>query len=141
MAVYSITAATLPANTGYPGNVQGLLQLLQSYLSVSSNSTLTSVVVSAATPQSEDNDKVWFQTQAGISGAPQSIKLYNAGSWEEFTPFAFGDLILTDANATIESPWGVGNTAYVVNGITKLTPTTPVAPANAQYKVYVGYYE
>ena len=141
MAVYSITAGTLPANTGYPGNVQGLLQLLQSYLSVTSNSTLTSVVVSASTPRSEDNDKVWFQTQAGISGTPQSIKLYNAGSWEEFTPFAFGDIILTDTNATVESPWGVGNTAYVVNGISKLTPTTPVPPANGQYKVYVGYYE
>jgi len=141
MAVYSITAATLPANTGYPGNVQGLLQLLQSYLSISSGSNLTSVIVSGSNPSASDNDKVWFQTRTGVSGAPQSVRLYNNGAWEEFSPFTFGDVILTDANATIESPWGIGNTTYVVNGITKLTPSLPVAPANAQYKVYVGYYE
>jgi hypothetical protein len=50
-------------------------------------------------------------------------------------------MILTDANAVITSPWGIGNTTYVVEGISKLTPTTPPAPAGAQYKVYVGYYE
>jgi len=141
MAVYSISAATLPANTGYPANVQGLLQLLQSYLSVISNENLTSVIVSSTTPQSQDNDKVWFQTQPGVVGSPQSVRLYSNGEWQEFSPFVFGDLILTDANAAISSPWGIGNTTYVVNGITKLTPTTPVPPANSQYKVYVGYYE
>jgi hypothetical protein len=141
MAVYTISAGTVPLNTGYPANLQGLLQLLQSYLSVNAGSNLSSVVISASTPASLDNDKVWFQTQPGVSGYPQSIKLYNEGSWKEFTPFNFGDIVLTDANAAISSPWGVGNTSYIVDGITKLTPTLPVAPANAQYKVYVGYYE
>jgi hypothetical protein len=141
MAVYTLTAGTLPANTGYPGNVQGLLQLIQSYLSVTSNSALTSVVVSNVTPASSDNDKVWFQTGASVNGAPQSIRLYVNGQWEEFTPFAFGDIVLCDVAASIASPWGIGNTSYVVNGITKLTPTTPTAPTGTQYKVYVGYYE
>jgi hypothetical protein len=141
MPVYTITAGTVPQNTGYPANVQGLLQLLQSYLSVNSGTNLTSVIVSSSTPAAIDNDKVWFQTRTGVSGAPQAIRLYNNGAWKEFSPFSFGDVILTDANAVIESPWGIGNTTYVVDGVTKLTPTLPVAPANAQYKVYVGFYE
>lgn len=141
MAVYTISAGTVPLNTGYPANVQGLLQLLQSYLSVNAGSNLSSVVVSGSTPASTDNDKVWFQTEGGVSGLPQSVRLYSEGSWKEFTPFNFGDIVMTDANAAISSPWGIGNTTYVVDGVTKLTPTLPVAPANAQYKVYVGYYE
>jgi hypothetical protein len=141
MPIYTISAGTLPLNTGYPANVQGLLELLQSYLSVNSGSTLSSVVVSNSTPASTDNDKVWFQTQGGAAGVPQSIRLYSQGAWKEFTPFNFGDIVLTDTNAAISSPWGVGNTTYIVDGITKLTPTLPPAPANAKYKVYVGYYE
>ena len=141
MAVYTISAGTVPQNTGYPANMQGLLQLLQSYLSVNAGSNLSSVIVSGATPSSQDNDKVWFQTEAGVAGFPKTIRLYTEGSWKEFSPFNFGDIVLTDANAPISSPWGVGNTTYVVDGITRLTPTLPVAPTNAQYKVYVGYYE
>jgi hypothetical protein len=141
MAVYTISAGTVPQNTGYPANMQGLLQLLQSYLSVNAGSNLSSVVVSGATPSSQDNDKVWFQTEAGVAGFPKAIRLYTEGSWKEFSPFNFGDIVLTDANATVSSPWGIGNTTYVVDGITRLTPTLPVAPTNAQYKVYVGYYE
>jgi hypothetical protein len=141
MAVYSITAATVPANTGYPANLQGLLQLLESYLSVVSSSTLSSIVISSTTPVPSDNNKVWFQTNPANPGEPQSIRLFSNGSWQEFTPFSFGDIILTDVNSEISSPWGVGNTAYVVNGISKLTPVTPVPPTNGRYKVYVGYYE
>ena len=141
MAVYNLSAATLPANTGYPGNVQDLLKLIESYISVTSDPTLSTFVISNATPPAEDNDKVWFQTQPGVSGAPQSIRLFVDGSWQEFTPFSFGDIVLTDVNATIASPWGVGSTTYVVNGISLLTPLTPVAPTNAKYKVYVGYYQ
>jgi hypothetical protein len=141
MAVYTISAGTVPQNTGYPANMQGLLQLLQSYLSVNAGSNLSSVVVSGATPSSQDNDKVWFQTEAGVAGFPKAIRLYTEGSWKEFSPFNFGDIVLTDANATVSSPWGIGNTTYVVDGIARLTPTLPVAPTNAQYKVYVGYYE
>ena len=137
MAEYTLSAATLPANTGYPGNLQALLQLIQSYISVTSDSTLTTLVVSDSTPQSEDNDKIWFQTQ---SGYPQTIKIYSNGFWKEFTPFSFGDLVLTDVNAEISSPWGVGSTTYVVDGISTLTPATPVPPTNAKYKVYVGSY-
>jgi hypothetical protein len=73
MAVYNLSAATLPANTGYPGNVQDLLKLIESYVSVTSDPTLSTFVISNATPSAEDNDKVWFQTQPGVSGAPQSI--------------------------------------------------------------------
>lgn len=141
MAVYNITAGTLPSNTGYPANLQALLQLIQSYLSVTTPDVLNSIVVSDTTPASEDNSKVWFETQSGVSGAPKSIKIYVDGKWEEFTPLSFGDLVLTDATATIVSPWGIGNTTYIVDGVTKLTPTTPPAPAGTQYKVYVGYYE
>jgi hypothetical protein len=141
MAVYTISAGTVPLNTGYPANIQGLLQLLQAYLSVNAGSNLSSVVVSSSTPASLDNDKVWFQTEAGVSGFPQSVRLYTEGSWKEFTPFAFGDIVLTDVNAAISSPWGIGNTTYIVDGVSKLTPTLPVAPANAKYKVYVGYYQ
>jgi hypothetical protein len=141
MAVYNLTAGTLPSNTGYPANVQALLDLFQSYLTVISDDSLNTIIVSSTTPASEDNNKVWFQTTSDVNGDPQSIKLYVAGKWEEFTPFVFGDMVLTSSSSTITSPWGVGNTTYVVDGITKLTPTTPTAPAGTQYKVYVGYYE
>jgi hypothetical protein len=141
MPVYTLTAATLPSNTGYPGNVQDLIQLIQSYVSVNSDPVLSTFVVSSSTPSAEDQDKVWFQTQAGVNGRPQSIRLYSDGVWNEFTPFAFGDIVLTDTNAVIASPWGIGSTTYVVNGISLLTPATPVPPANAKYKVYVGYYQ
>lgn len=141
MAVYNLSAGTLPANTGYPANVQALLSLIQSYLTVISDDNLNTIVISNSTPSSDDNTKVWFQTTSDVNNDPQSIKIYSGGKWEEFTPFSFGDMILTDANSTISSPWGIGNTTYVVDGISKLTPTTPTAPAGAQYKVYVGYYE
>lgn len=141
MAVYSLSAGTVPANTGYPANMQALLQLLESYLTVASPSSLSTIVIGDTTPDSEDNDKIWFQTSPGVSGSPQSIKIYSQGAWQEFTPFSFGDMVLCDSNASIDSPWGIGNTTYVVNGINKLTPTTPTPPAGTQYKVYVGYYE
>jgi hypothetical protein len=141
MAVYNLSAGTLPANTGYPANIQGLLDLLESYMTVLSDDSLNTIVISNATPKSSDNTKVWFQTSSDISGEPQAVKIYSQGKWQEFTPFAFGDIVLTDVNSTISSPWGIGNSTYVVDGITKLTPTTPAAPAGTQYKVYVGYYE
>jgi hypothetical protein len=141
MAVYNLSAGTLPANTGYPANMQSLLNLIQSYLTVISDESLNTIVISSTTPKSEDNTKIWFQTTSDVNTDPQSIKIYSGGKWEEFTPFSFGDMVLTDANATITSPWGIGNTTYVVDGISKLTPTTPTAPAGTQYKVYVGYYE
>ena len=141
MAVYNLSAGTLPANTGYPANLQALLNLFESYLTVVSEDSLNTIVVSSTTPNPEDNDKIWFQTSPDVNPDPQSIKIYSNGKWEEFTPFAFGDMVLTDANATINSPWGIGSTTYVVDGISKLTPTTPTAPAGTQYKVYVGYYE
>lgn len=141
MAVYNLSAGTLPSNTGYPGNVQGLLNLIESYLTVLSDDTLNTIVVSSTVPNSDNNTKVWFQTAADVNNDPQCIKLYSSGKWVEFTPFSFGDMVLTDVNATIQSPWGIGNTTYVVDGISKLTPTTPTAPTGAQYKVYVGYYE
>lgn len=140
MAVYSLSAGTLPANTGYPANLQALLQLIESYVSVASPSSLSSIVISESTPSSDDNDKLWFETYSGVGNYPKSIKLYSEGSWKEFTPFSFGDMVLCDANSTIESPWGIGNTTYVVDGISKLTPTTPVPPTGGKYKVYVGYY-
>ena len=141
MAVYNLSAGTLPANTGYPANLQALLNLFESYLTVVSEDSLNTIVVSSTTPNPEDNDEIWFQTSPDVNPDPQSIKIYSNGKWEEFTPFAFGDMVLTDANATINSPWGIGSTTYVVDGISKLTPTTPTAPAGTQYKVYVGYYE
>lgn len=141
MAVYNLSAGTLPSNTGYPANVQGLLSLIESYLTVISDDALNTIVIGSTTPNSNNNTKVWFQTAADVNNDPQSIKLYSSGKWVEFTPFSFGDMVLTDANATIESPWGIGNTTYVVDGISKLTPTTPTAPIGTQYKVYVGYYE
>jgi hypothetical protein len=141
MAVYNLSAGTLPANTGYPGNVQDLLQLIQSYLSVISDDTLNTIVVSGSTPNSSDNNKVWFELGQGIDAAPKSIKLYVNGTWQEFTPFSFGDMVLVDQTASIASPWGIGSTTYIVDGIQKLTPATPEAPTGTQYKVYVGYYE
>ena len=141
MAVYTISAGTVPQNTGYPANLQGLLQLLESYLSVNAGSNLSSIIISSNTPASQDNDKIWFQLDPGVSGFPRAVKVYSEGAWKEFTPFSFGDIVLTDVNAAISSPWCIGTTTYIVDGISKLTPTLPVAPANAQYKVYVGYYE
>lgn len=141
MPVYSLSAGTLPANTGYPANVQDLLNLLESYVSVASPSSLSTIVISDTTPASDNNDKVWFETYPGVGSDPKSIRIYSEGQWKEFTSFSFGDMVLCDSNATIASPWGVGNTTYIIDGITKLTPTTPTPPSGAQYKVYVGYYE
>lgn len=141
MAVYSLSAGTVPSNIGYPGNVQALLTLLESYITVASPEALSSIVISDTTPDSSDNDKIWFETTPGVSGSPRSIKIYSAGKWNEFTPFSFGDMVLCDSNSVVASPWGIGNTTYVVDGINKLTPTTPTPPAGTQYKVYVGYYE
>lgn len=141
MAVYSLSAGTLPANTGYPGNLQDLLKLFESYVTVASPSSQSSIIVGDTTPGSSDIDKVWFQTSGGSSGSPTAIKIFSGGKWVEFTPFEFGDMILCDANAPISSPWGIGSTTYIVDGISKLTPVTPTAPVGAQYKVYVGYYE
>jgi hypothetical protein len=138
MAEYPLTPGTLPVNTAYPGNVQGLLDLISSYMTVITSDDLRTYIVSTTQPADDDADKVWFEIQSG--GAPRAIRSYTDGRWEEYSPFTFGDMVLVDVNATIASPWGVGSTIYTVNGVSKLTPTTPVPPTGTKYKVYVGHY-
>ena len=140
MAEYSITAGSVPANTGYPSDVQGLLDLLSAYLSVITPSDLKSYVISNSTPLASDQDKVWFQTQSLADSSPKSIRIFADGTWKEFTQFSFGDIVLVSSSAIISSPWGVGATTYTVDGISKLTPTTPEPPIGLKYKVYVGQY-
>jgi hypothetical protein len=140
MAEYSLTAGTVPANTGYPADVQGLLELLTGYLSVLTPSDLKTYIVSNSTPLASDQDKVWFQTQSLADSSPKSIRIFADGAWKEFTQFSFGDIVLVSSSAVVASPWGIGGTTYTVDGISKLTPTTPEPPIGLKYKVYVGQY-
>jgi hypothetical protein len=141
MAEYSITAGSVPINTGYPADVQGLLNLLSSYLTVLSPDNLKNYVLDYNTPIASNQDKVWFQTNSLADASPKSINVYADGRWQEFTPFTFGDIILVTASATISSPWGVGSTSYTVSGVGSVTtPSTPEPPIGLKYKVYVGRY-
>jgi hypothetical protein len=139
MAEYSIAAGSVPANTGYPANVQGLLDLLTSYLTVLTPDELKSYIISNSTPSASNQDKAWFQTDVS-TGLPRSIRVYVNGGWKEFTPFSVGDIVLVDSASTISSPWGIGSTTYTVDGVPYLTPTTPEPPIGLKYKVYVGQY-
>jgi len=141
MAEYSITAGSVPTNTGYPADVQGLLDLLSSYLTVLTPDNLKNYVLDYNTPSSSNQDKVWFQTNSMANASPKSINVYADGRWQEFTPFTFGDMILVPSSYTISSPWGVGSTNYTVSGVGSVaTPSTPEPPIGLKYKVYVGRY-
>jgi len=141
MAEYSITAGSVPSNTGYPADVQGLLDLLSSYLTVLSPDNLKNYVLDYNTPVASNQDKVWFQTNSLADASPKAINVYADGRWQEFTQFTFGDIILVTASATISSPWGVGASSYTVPGVGVVTtPTTPEPPVGLKYKVYVGRY-
>jgi hypothetical protein len=139
MAEIKIAAGLVPDQTPYPGNFRDFLKELSSYLTVQYPDELRYAIVSSATPTGADQSKLWYKLNPQ-TGAPDIVSIFINGSWVEFTPFNFGDMVLVDSTSNIVVPWGQGSTTYTVAGQQLLTPPTPSAPSGYKYKVYVGNY-
>lgn len=145
MAEYPITVASVPSTACYPSTPQSLLTSLAEYITVQIDETKQIYIVSPTAPNAENQNKPWFQTYTSGSGygLPKVVRLYSNGQWKEFAQLKQGDLIIAEANKSVNSPWGESGYTYSFGdtGIPNYAPgTLPAAPDGYKYKVYVGYW-
>jgi hypothetical protein len=145
MAEYPLTVTTIPDNTCYPTTVQPLLNLVAEYSTLVIPGNQAAYLISDTTPSSENQNKLWFQTQSSGSGygSPKVVRWYVNGSWLEFAQLSQGDRILVSSGSIISSPWGEFGYTYNFSGlgISSYTPTqAPTPPDGLKYKTYVGYW-
>jgi hypothetical protein len=145
MPEYPITINQIPSTVCYPSTPQGLLNNLAEYITVNIDEVKQTYVVSSSAPSSINEDKPWFQTYSPTTdyGLPKVIRLYSDGKWKEFAQLKQGDMVLVQANKTIESPWGEGGYTYSFGdtNMPNYSPSYgPTAPDGFKYKTYVGYW-
>lgn len=144
MAEYPITVASVSSSACYPSTVQSLLNSLAEYITVNIDEVKQTYIVSATAPDSENQDKPWFQTYSGTGyGLPKVVRLYSNGQWKEFAQLKQGDLALVGENNAVNAPWGESGFTYGFGdtGIPTYAPSAPPsAPTGYKYKVYVGYW-
>jgi len=77
-----LTPLTLPANSEFPGTVQGLVNLLCQYAAVDGLSELGGINFGPTTPSEENRDKPWFKTDESYN--PVGFFAWNGSEWATF---------------------------------------------------------
>lgn len=112
-----LQALLVPFGTPFPGDVQGLLELIASYMEITGAQNFNGVNYGSTDPSPDDRDKAWFKTDG--SGVPLGWYAWDGAEWKVLPGKAFvGDLAARDAitspqNGTLYQLVGTG--LYVFN--------------------------
>jgi hypothetical protein len=147
MNEYPLTVPNFPSNTCYPPTVQGVIDLIGSFVTLAIEGNPPDYSISSTALPSTQQSQLWAQTYpptvAGSYGIPKVFRLFTSGQWLEFAQLSRGDRILVPFASVILSPWGEYGYTYSFGdtSVTAYTPTVaPTPPAGYKYKTYVGYW-
>lgn len=75
-----LQALTVPFGTEFPGQMQGLLDLIAQYMAISGTDSFSGINFGPTEPTAENRDKPWFKTD--MSGNPIGWYAWGGSAWE-----------------------------------------------------------